>query len=575
MNDLRNAFSNQPLSLTATSALRQDLRNYALQNLPQAMVPSRFVVVGQLPKLPNGKVDRKRLLQEAQTLQDVEGTPQNTHQPPTTPEEVQVAHIWKDLLGTQQIGIEESFFSVGGNSLTAVQMAARIREAFGVAISLRELFEAPTIREIALRLGTGSQQVLDQARERSVTPEMLLRESTLPDDIQITEGLKPAVQGLPGTVLLTGGTGYTGAFLLRALLDRSEARVFVLVRADSDQHAFERVRQNLQSFDLWRPQDETRVLAVAGDLGRAYFGLGRSTYERLAEEVEMIVHNGALSNYAQTYTYLKPINVLGTVEVLRLACRQRIKPVHFVSSLAVFPVRKGQERFPEAPLSDPFGVIGGYQQTKWVADRLVTEAGKRGLPINVYRPGQITGAQQGGQASTDTFLNAMLKGCIQLGKAMHFDVTLEMVPVDVCAAVISHLALGGQHHGKVFHLTNPRQVHWHDVVQMIQACGYPLKHTDYLEWYGSLTSALQQGEENELARYLVLFGDQAPSPDLGESGSAPVYLTGQLQDALQGSGIHCEPMGVALMQTYLKYFESTGFLPARTGEDADAALSLV
>lgn len=567
-------FSNQPLSSTAHSAIKQELRAFAVQHLPQAMVPSRFVVVSELPKLPNGKVDRKRLLSESQHLLDTENQTKTVQSPPTTPEEIQVAGIWMDLLGVDQLGIDESFFSLGGNSLTAVQMAARIRESFGVSISLRELFETPTIREIASRLGSnaGSRVI---AHERSVTPALLLQESTLPEDIQITSGLLPAVTGKPQNILLTGGTGYTGAFLLRALLDRSQADVFVLVRAENNLHALMRIKENLSAFGLWREADQHRVHGLAGDLGRPFFGLSHETHEKLALDTELIIHNGALSNYAQTYHHLKPINVLGTLEVLRLACQHRIKPVHFVSSLAVFPVRKGQEHFAEMPLEDPTGVMGGYQQTKWVADRLVTEAGKRGLPINVYRPGQITGAQQGGQASTDTFLNAMIKGCIQLQQAMQFDVTLEMVPVDVCAAAVSHIAMGGQHHGQVFHLTNPRQVHWHDLIHMIQQAGYPLRHTEYQPWYTALTAALQQGQDNELAKYLVLFAEDAPSPDLGEEGSAPIYHTEHLKAALQGSGIQCQPMGLELMRTYLDYFESTGFLPVRTGgAHANALVSL-
>lgn len=558
--------ANDPLAQTAWAAFRTRLREFAAAELPEAMIPSRFVVLPELPKLPNGKVDRGLL--PAVLDGDSSGT---AYVAPRTPLEIRVTGIWADLLGVGRVGLKDNFFELGGDSLAATQVAARLHAESGLQVSLRSLFDHPTPERLARHLGAQGAAVPppgDGRHPRSIAGADLAAEAVAPADIAPAADALPPVPAPYTTVLLTGGTGYTGAFLVRELLDRSQARLYVLVRADTPRQAVDRVRAAMELYGVWREGDEHRLTGVPGDLGRPYFGLGHDAYRRLAREVQMIVHNGAWSSYALPYRRLKPVNVLGTQEVLRLAARHRIKPVHYISSLAVYPGRPGEHRWPEDAATDPDGVVGGYRQTKWVGDRLMAQAHARGLPTCVYRPGQITGAQTTGACAEDTFLNAALKGCVQLGAALEFDVSLEMTPVDFCAAVVAHVALGGGHHGTSFNLPGGHPLHWDRLVELLDECGYPLRRLPYADWYAELTRAVEGGEENELARFLPLFGSDQPAEDLGYRGSRPVFDTTNLRRALAGSGIVCLPPERELVGRYLDHFEATGFLPARAERTA-------
>ncbi|AKN68684.1 hypothetical protein QR97_01645 [Streptomyces sp. PBH53] len=558
--------ANDPLAQTAWAAFRTRLRDFAAEQLPEAMVPSRFVVLPELPKLPNGKVDRGRL--PAVPDGESAGT---AYVAPQTPLEIRLAEIWADLLGVGRVGLKDNFFELGGDSLAAAQMAARLRAATGLQVNLRGLFDHPTLERLARHLDTqdGTAPTADTGRHpRSITGADLAAEAVLPADITPAADALPPAATPYRTVLLTGGTGYTGAFLMRELLDRSEAHLYVLVRADTPGQAADRVRAAMRTYGVWRDGDERRFTGVPGDLARPYFGLDHDTYLRLARDVEMIVHNGAWSSYALPYRRLKPVNVLGTQEVLRLAARHRIKPVHYISSLAVYPGRPGEHRWAEDAATDPEGVVGGYRQTKWVGDRMMAQAHERGLPTCVYRPGQITGAQTTGACAEDTFLNATLKGCVQLGAALEFDVFLEMTPVDFCAAAVAHIALGGQWHGTAFNLPGGHPLAWNRLVELLAECGYPLRRLSYADWYAELTRAVEGGTENELARFLPLFGADQPAEDLGYRGSRPVFDTTRLRAALTGSGIACLPPERELVGRYLDHFEATGFLPARAERTA-------
>jgi thioester reductase-like protein len=543
------ATSNDPLRGGVAAELRGDLDTFARHRLPAAMVPARYVVVRELPKLPNGKVDRGRL-----ACLDP-GAARDAYVPPGTPAETAIARVWSDVLGVGDVGVRNDFFELGGNSLTAVQVVARLRDELGMDISVRQLFNARTVGALA---GTEDVRTETVGNPRGLPADELRAEVVLPADVSPDGALPPAAPPYR-TVLLTGGTGYTGAFLISELLHRGPADLAVLVRAEDAEQATERVRANMARYGRWRDEYAGRVTGVPGDLGAPYLGLSRRDYQRLTERAEMIVHNGALSSYALNYRQLKASNVLGTVEVLRLACRHRVKPVHFVSSLAVFPGRSGEHDYRETEVADGDGVVGGYRQTKWVSDALVHAAARRGLPVSVYRPGQITGAQDTGDCAQDTFLNAMIKGCVQLGAAFDFDVRLEMTPVDLFAGVVAHAALTGP--GTVVHVPGERPLSWAELVDMLVAYGYPLRRLPYAQWYRELIDAVRVGTPNELTRFLPLFTPDGPAADLGYEHALPTFTTDNLRRVLPAAGLAYRPAGIGLVTTYLDYFRSIGYLP--------------
>jgi acyl carrier protein len=123
----------------------EDLRDYLAQRLPSYMVPRLLVPLDALPLTSNGKVDRAAL--PAPTLnKDLNDT---SDKPQTTIEEM-LAGVWSEVLKIDQVGVNDNFFDLGGHSLLATQVFSRVREVFAVEISLRSLFENPTIAELAL-----------------------------------------------------------------------------------------------------------------------------------------------------------------------------------------------------------------------------------------------------------------------------------------------------------------------------------------------------------------------------------------------------------------------------------------
>jgi amino acid adenylation domain-containing protein len=148
------------------------LQQFLKAKLPDYMMPSAFVVLDKFPLTPNGKINRKAL------PPPVAERPEAKHgfTPPRTPTEEGLAKIWRELLGQSVIGIDDNFFEAGGHSLLAMQLMARVRSDFQAEISLRNIFEAPTIAELAAILdrkksGPAAAELLPLARTPGMTAQ--------------------------------------------------------------------------------------------------------------------------------------------------------------------------------------------------------------------------------------------------------------------------------------------------------------------------------------------------------------------------------------------------------------------
>lgn len=121
------------------------LRSFLGTQLSQEILPQYFVHLAQLPLTPHGKIDTKALPR----LEEVRGQLRSMSAPPSTPTEVELAAIWCKSLGLAEIGVEDDFFELGGHSLLANQIILRIREALGIDLNMRSIFENRTLAALA------------------------------------------------------------------------------------------------------------------------------------------------------------------------------------------------------------------------------------------------------------------------------------------------------------------------------------------------------------------------------------------------------------------------------------------
>jgi amino acid adenylation domain-containing protein len=122
-----------------------DLRHFMAERIPEYMIPSAWVKLHSIPLTPNGKVDR-------QALPPPQIESETKYTAPRSPLEAQLVQIWAEVLGVERVGIDDNFFELGGHSLLATQIIYRLREVLQIDLSLRSLFEQPTVAGMAARI---------------------------------------------------------------------------------------------------------------------------------------------------------------------------------------------------------------------------------------------------------------------------------------------------------------------------------------------------------------------------------------------------------------------------------------
>ncbi|NJM46729.1 MAG: NAD-dependent epimerase/dehydratase family protein [Alkalinema sp. RU_4_3] len=310
---------------------------------------------------------------------------------PSTPLESQLASVWSQTLGIDYVGVRDNFFELGGHSLIAASLLQSIERVVELEIPLFYLLKEPTIeglvKAINIMQKKSDPMTLDMRPQINWETEIQLDPTILP------QGEFTFIQE-PKAILITGVSGFLGAFLLQELLQTTTAEIYCLVRADNIAEGSYKIQSNLERYQILNGPLPSRVIPLLGDLAQPKLGLTQETFQGLALKLDAIYHSGAFINLVYPYSAMRATNVLGTQELLRLACQGKVTPMHFISTIDMFqsPRYFAMEQILEnTTLCNPDELAIGYPQTKWVAEHLVMAARDRGLPVAIYRPGMLTG----------------------------------------------------------------------------------------------------------------------------------------------------------------------------------------
>ena len=500
------------------------LRAALTQRLPAYMIPAAVVVIEALPLTPNGKLDTRAL--PAPDYQDTD-----QYRAPANPTEEILTTIYAQVLGVQRVGVDDSFFDVGGNSLTAMRLVATINTRLDAHLSVRTLFDAPSVRGLSRQLDARASMVVDQADDveaeqngevnRPSFASVHGRDSTelRADDLTLDKFIDAATitgaPGLPGrsaeirTVLLTGATGFLGRYLALELLermDRVDGRLICLVRAESDEDARRRLAQTFDSGDpqLLRQFQELaadHLEVIAGDKGEASLGMEQQTWQRLADTVDLIVDPAALVNHVLPYSQLFSPNVVGTAELIRIALTTKIKPYAYVSTGSVGNQIEASAFTEDADIrviSPTRTIDDGYGNSKWAAEVLLHEANDLcALPVTVFRCDMILAdTTYAGQLNVQDNFTRMMLSLVTTGIApgsfyqldadgnrqrAHFDA----LPVEFVAEAIATLGSRVGDGFRTYHVMNPHDdgIGFDEFVDWLIKAGHPIQRiSDFGDW---------------------------------------------------------------------------------------------
>lgn len=436
------------------------------------------------------------------------------------------------LLGlpAEELDPESLFLDLGGDSLSAVTFSELLGEIFAVSVPVGVIITpVNTISRLAefIAARRGSSPIAPTApavhgigATRLRAEDLTLDKFIEPDTLSDARSL-PIPTGQPRTVLVTGANGFLGRFLTlewRQRLSQSGGKLICLVRGADAESARTRLndafcRDGRTSSDQlsWLADDQLEV--IAGDVSEANLGLDAHTWQRLADEVDTIVHPAALVNHLIPYHQLFGPNVVGTAEIIKLAITQRIKPVTYLSTVAVAmnispdtftedgDIRSGS---PARPIDDSYA--NGYANSKWAGEVLLREAHDLcGLPVSVFRSGMILAHRRlAGQLNVPDSFTRLILSLLATGLAprtfyqadssgprprAHYD----GLPVDFVAEAVTGIGAQSTIGFRSFDVMNPHDdgISLDTIVDWLIAAGHRIHRIDdYDAWFTRFRSAL-------------------------------------------------------------------------------------
>ncbi|MEV8038128.1 thioester reductase domain-containing protein [Streptomyces sp. NPDC086182] len=453
---------------------------------------------------------------------------------------------------------DTDFFDAGGTSVGAVELVAALEDELGMEIDLDEVFADARPRSLAQRwLATagatatlsapvpaatrtaarapapatdtiGAAQAPDTLRSpapafgpalapggspgttvtarttgagtpyASARPEdldQILADLALADRLPWTGSPEPLP---PRRILLTGATGFLGSHLLLDLLRHSDAHVHCLVRAADEEAATARLGEALKSHRLpWSKEIRRRVTVLPGDIRRPHLGLSDDVWNKLAHELDSVVGVAAAVDFLRGYQSLRQSNVIGALTLAELAATGPPKPLHHISSIAVFNEVGISSMGEDDPLARVGRLVAGYDQTKWAAEVALRRARDHGLIVTAMRPGGIGGHTRTGAHNPQDLSSGLVSAFGRFRTVPAFN-CLNAAPVDWVSRVAAAVVCEPDAWGFDYNLTGvPNTLD--DVVRDMAFGGTHVRVQDWDEWRTDVLARLEADPVPELS----------------------------------------------------------------------------
>lgn len=551
-----NELGNNTKTLVAYIVCRKktndlELQAFLTKQLPTYMIPNFFVYLDKFPLTANGKVDHKKL----PTVDLSKAARITKYIAPHTSREKSLVLLWRNLLGIHDIGIEDNFFDLGGHSLLITQLILQVQEIYQLDLPLHKFLEEPTIKQLC------------QLIESSYVKNNNVQHKQMKDDLRLSQDIYlkklPNFSSPPKTIFLTGVTGFLGAHLLYDLYHATTAKIYCLIRSNYDHPPLSRLDVTLTQLQLSLSCSE-RIIPIGGDLSLPKLGLTDEQFSTLADEVDIIYHNGAAVHHLYNYNILRAANVLSTRNIINLATQKKRKIIHYISTLsAVGHHLDDNKRIVEdfIALKDLSLAPGdGYSQTKWVSEQFLATAFFSGVPVYIYRPGWIMGHSNSGAIfSENNHLLLLIKGCIQLRAAPAWDIMIDMLPVDFISHFITTISLTKKQTANVYNMVNTNTISWTDLINYLNNRGYSITLVKPAVWKKNYLNTIDKN--NALYALYALYKNLDDFDWMKGLSSIYNACCDNATKALSSLQMKCPLVDYALLDIYFNYLERCEYLP--------------
>jgi FkbH-like protein/thioester reductase-like protein len=469
----------------------------------------------------------------------------------------QLYDCWSKVLPQAVIDDESDFFLIGGCSLNAVELLIKINGTLSCELTISDLYQySPFQTQLAL---IEEKLAMSHGDEGDLHTQVLCDIELSYEDVPLKEVVPPQGVKSHSVLFLTGATGFVGGHILVDLLKQGGVKVVCLVRGEDGEDARRRLEGALQKNRLQLPEGAWDAIEVVqGDFSKKRLGLAGDVWDVLTDRIDRIIHCGANVNFFDSYANLKLANVESTRELLKMCGKKPAIHLNFISTTGVF-VNQELLHLKVCPESlatgTPFRLSTGYQQTKWVSEKLISRAQERGYNANIIRLGVVAGNSKTGAINTMDLQVNLMAGIHSMG-AMPEMRNIDFLPVEFVSKAIIALSQRTTATGQIFHLVHPKPLPIKTFKGWYDLAGYELKKLSYQEWQGVKDRFFEKNPGHHFAMYDPLLNGDGETPSFLEVLlKSPAMDATVTQAALEEEGLSYPSLNQEMFSRYLDTFK--------------------
>ena len=455
---------------------KDQLKEYLTERLTKYMVPTVFMQLDEMPQLPNGKTDTKKLPEPKAEINYVA---------PETPLEQEICAIFSNVLNVETVGAEDNFFEIGGTSLVASKLIIELLKQ-DYSVKYDDIFHNQTPRKLAKFLSGEVQieyegiQLIKNYNYDEINK--LLEENTLDSFL---EGEKLEL----GNVLLTGATGFLGIHVLYEFIKNESGTIYCMFRKGKFDSCEDRL---IDLMNYYFDEDfsdliGSRIILSEGDITNL------DDFKKLENcPIDTIINCAAIVKHYTADDYIFKVNVDGVINGLKFAeSRNNVTYVQISTISVLSSFSENEEAYPDMTYNERTlyyeqDLTNKYLGSKFLAERMVLEAATRGLPVKIVRVGNLMSRYDDGvfqkNYETNAFLNniKVFKNIQAITPIMSKEET-DMSQIDYVAKSVLELSKTPEK-CRIFHSMNNHYISNGDIIDALNDYGYDIRKVNNEEF---------------------------------------------------------------------------------------------
>lgn len=420
------------------------LEIYLKSELPFYMIPTKYALFESLPLNVNGKMDTKKILAQIDNEEKAVNKP-------ITKIQKELADIFRKTLNQKEVGINDNFFEIGGDSLSGITLINLINIKYDLPIDLKILFDFPTIRQLEEYINGIKNRKIENDKENNKVKSSYDEINKLLSKNTLSNFLKPKKEKI-NNLFLTGATGFLGAHILSYFMDNYKGNIYCLIRSKNNIDEEKRLKERLNFYfkNKYDNMFNKRIFVVRGNISQKKFGLTANEYISLGKKVDTLINAAAIVKHFGKSKIFEDINVKGTENVIEFCENNNIKLLHCSTLSLMTDFYKNQDDKYNRTFSEKDFYINQklnnlYVSTKFKAEELVYKAKIRGLRACCLRIGNISNRFSDGIFQPNVKENSILSKLntfIEVGYIPDYllRLPLDFTPVDLCSNAILKIA---------------------------------------------------------------------------------------------------------------------------------------